>query len=180
VLLGPGGTKVRERGVEGTMWRVALDVLGGALCGVTGPEVGTVTTDGVIPEFAGVVEACGDEVGDVVLAPSGHPDVRRGTCGVLAEDEVADEGGLALGAVDGGGVGQLDLLAHVRGWEGARTAATVALDGHRAGRVEGGDGPGVAVGDPQFAIVASGRDPVTDAQPLSRTRDDRTTVIDVP
>ena len=28
------------------------------------------------------------------------------------------------------------------------------MDGHRAGRVEGGDDPGVAVGDPEFTVVA--------------------------
>jgi len=41
-LVGPGGTEVRERGVERTVRRVAFNVLCGALCGVSGPEVGTI------------------------------------------------------------------------------------------------------------------------------------------
>ena len=68
--------------------------------------------------------------------------------------------GLALGAVDGGGVGELDMLAHVRRGQGPVPGP--AGDGEAAVGADAGDGPGVAVGDVEVAVVAAGRDPVAD------------------
>ena len=66
----------------------------------------------------------GDEVGGVAVAAAGHADVRRGGAGGLTEEQVGLVDGLALGAVDGGGVGELDVLADVvRGQGPCATAA---------------------------------------------------------
>ena len=55
----------------------------------------------------------GDQVGDVVVAAAGHADVGGGGAGVLADQQVRGGDGLALGAVDGAGVGELDVLGDV-------------------------------------------------------------------
>ena len=81
-----------------------------AVGGVGGSEVGAVPVEGLDPLGAGVLEGVGDEVGGVGVPAAGHADVRRGGTGGLAEEEVGVVDGLALGAVDGGGVGQLDVL----------------------------------------------------------------------
>lgn len=54
---------------------VALDVFGCALGRVSRPEVGVVTAEDLDPLLAGIVEILGHEVGDVVVAASGHADV---------------------------------------------------------------------------------------------------------
>jgi hypothetical protein len=51
-------------------------------------EVGPVAPEYLDPLRAGVLDRLGDEVGDVVLATPGHPDVRRGGTGVLADEDV--------------------------------------------------------------------------------------------
>ena len=93
------------------------EVLGCAFCGVSGPEVGAVAAECLDPGLTGLVEVLGDQVGHVVLASAGHRDVRCGGAGALAEHEVPGVGGLALGAVLGGGVGELDVITHVAGRE---------------------------------------------------------------
>ena len=111
---------------------------------------------------------------------AGHRDVRGGGGGVLAQHQVPGAGGFALGAVDGGGVGELDVLAGVGGGEGAQVGGLAAAQGEAAVVADGGDGPGVAVGHAQVAVVAPGRDPVPDPEPLPGVGDDRVGVVDWP
>ena len=95
-----------------------------AACGgVAGAEVGAVAAEDLDPLGAGLLDGLGDEVGGVVVAAAGHADVRRGGAGGLAEQQVRVVDGLALGAVDGGGVGELDVLADVRRGQGPFAAA---------------------------------------------------------
>ena len=117
----------------------------------------------------------GDEVGDVAVAAAGHADVGRGGAGGLAESEVCGVDGLALGSVGGGGVGELDVLADVVG--GQRALAGAAGDVQAAVGADAGHGPGVAVGDAEVAVVASGGDPVAEADPLTTTRDGLTSTL---
>ena len=71
-------------------------------------EVGTVPAEHLDPLPAGVVEGLRDEVGGVAVTPSGHGDVRRCCAGVFTDEDVGAVNGVALRAVDGGGVGELD------------------------------------------------------------------------
>jgi len=87
---------------------------------VGGSEVGAVAAEGLDPLDSGVVETLGDEVGGVGFAAAGHPDVGGGRSGGLPEDDVGTVDGLALGAVHGGGVGQLHVLADSRRGVAAR------------------------------------------------------------
>ena len=98
-----------------------------------------------------------------MVAAAGHGDVGRGGAGGLADSRWAVDG-LALGAVDGGGVGELDVLA--RRTSAGRVRSPRARDAEACRRVDAGDGPGVAVGDPEVAVVAAGGDPVADPDPL--------------
>jgi len=66
---------------------------------VAGSEVGPVAAEHLGPLAASVVDRVGDEVGGVVVPPSGHGDVRRGRAGRLAE----------------GKVGRVDFLKHLAG-----------------------------------------------------------------
>jgi hypothetical protein len=52
-------------------------------------------------------------VGGVAFAAAGHADVRCGGTGGLADHEECVVGGFSLGAVDGGGVSELDVLPDV-------------------------------------------------------------------
>ena len=74
---------------------------------------------------AGVVDGVGDEVGGVVVSAAGHADVGGGGAGGLAEEQVCAVDGLALCAVDGGGVGELDVGAGVAGGQCPRSAASL-------------------------------------------------------
>ena len=94
-----------------------------------GAEVGAVAAEDLDPLLSGVLDGLGDEVGGVGFAAAGHGDVRRGGAGGLADDDVGVVDGLALGAVDGGGVGELDVLVHVRRRELAVAAAGARWSG---------------------------------------------------
>lgn len=94
---------------------VALEVPGGHLTGVTGSEVRPVAAEDLGPLSPGVVDRVGDKVRHVVVAAARHADVRRGGAGGLADDEVGVIDGVALDAVHGGGVGELDVLVDVLG-----------------------------------------------------------------
>ena len=99
---------------------------------------------------------------------------------MLTQHQVAGAGGLALGAVDGGRVGQLDVLACVTGREGAQLGGASAPEGEAAVGADVGDGPGVAVAHAEVAVVAPGRDPVPDPEQFPGVGGDRAAVIDVP
>lgn len=143
--------------------------------GVPGPEVGPVAAEDLDPLAASVFDGLRGEVGDVVVTTAGHPDVRRGGAGRLAEREVGNVDGLALGSVRSGGERELDVLADVRG--GQRTLAGTAGDEHAAVLADPGHGPRVTVGDCQVAVVASGGDPVAEADALTTARDGLATVL---
>lgn len=70
--------------------------------------------------------------------------------------------GLALSAVCGGRVGELDMLIDVPGRQGPVTPAAGDVD--REVGIESGDDPGVPVGDVKLAVVAAGGDWVADAE----------------
>lgn len=99
---------------------------------------------------------------------------------MLAQHEVRGAGGLALGAVHSGRVGQLDVLARIAGRESAQLGDASAAQREAAVDADVGDGPGVAVAHPEVAIVAPGRDPIPDPEPLTCVGGDRAAVIDVP
>jgi hypothetical protein len=150
--------------------------VGGQLGGVRRPEVGAVAGEHGDPLPAGLVDAVSDEVGRVAGAAAGHADVGRRRAGVLTDRHVSTGCGLALHAVHGAGVGQLKMVADVLG--GQCPLAPLASDGDVATAPELGNGPGVAVRDAYLRVVASGRDPVTDTDPLSRIRGRGALVVD--
>jgi hypothetical protein len=157
---------------------VSVDVVEGELAGVGGSEVGPVPAEDQLPRLACVGDAVGDQVGGVGGAAAGHRDVGRGGAGVVGEDEVRGRGGLALGAVDGDGVGQFHMLAYV----GGRDAADLTAGGRQLqGPVgaDGGDGPGLPVRDAQVAVVEPGGDPVADAEAFPGVGDHGLAVVDM-
>ena len=97
---------------------------------------------------------------------AGHADVGRGGAGGFADHEVGGGDGLTLGAVDGSGVGEFDVLADVRRGQHPVTRLAVRVEG--AVVVDAGDCPAVAVDDAEVAAVAAGGDPVTDPLPVIR------------
>jgi len=81
---------------------------------------------------------------------------------------VADVHGHPLGAVRGGGIGQVGVLGEVVGRQGDRGAVGVPADVGRPVGVNGGDGPHVTVDHPaakrsaQPPVVAAGDDVIPD------------------
>ena len=127
---GPGGTQVAQCGLEGAVGGVAVDVLGGAVAACPGPRSARSRPKTSTHCRRASSRFSATRWAMLSLAAAGHRDVGRGGAGVLAEEEVAGVGGLALGAVDGGGVGELDVLAHVAGRErSAVPARAVACGG---------------------------------------------------
>ena len=80
-------------------------------------EVGAVAAGSFSPLLAGLVQVAGDQVDGVGPAASGKADVQGRGVGQFGDDDVAGIGGLALHAVAGGGVGQVDVLSDVVGRE---------------------------------------------------------------
>jgi hypothetical protein len=108
-------------------------------------------------------------VGDVAFPTSGHPDVRRGGAGVLADEDVGGRDRRTLGTVRRGRVGELDVIVDVGGREYALPVLT--HDVQPSGR--GADhGPGLAVGDADLGVVLAGGDGVPDADLFARGGDD--------
>src|ERR1019366_6587524 len=137
--------------------------------GVGRAWVGAVPFEDLDPLVAGLLRCVGDEVGGVVVPAPGHRDIGAGCAGVFPHEQVCGVGGGCLGAIDGAGVGELDVVAHVRG--GQDPLAAASGDNCRAVD-EPGHGPGVAVGDIGVAVVAPGRDLVSDPDPFPRPRPD--------
>ncbi len=147
-------------------------------------DVGSVDGDGCFEDADGFGEVgcVGDDEGVVLVAASGHADVQaaagRGCCG---EGDAA-VGGVALGAVFGGGVGELDVLADVVGGEGDGAVSVESGHGDLAVRVGVGDGPafsvadGFAGGGAESSVVAAGGDDVADHRPVVVDLDERVLV----
>lgn len=155
---------------------VAVDGVDGLEAGVGDAEVGSVAAERLLPDCSCLVGALGDEVGDVVVPAAGHGDVRRRRRGRFAHEEMGFGLGVALGAVDGGGVSELDRLPRVPDRDVAGPAVVVAQpDGFVA---DGGDGPGLSVGDAELSVVAAGCDPVPEPEMLTRLVHDDTVVVD--
>jgi len=102
---------------------VAVNVLRSDIGGVGRTEVGTVAPEDFYPLAPRVVHGFGNQVGAVAVAGAGHADVGGGGAGVLTDHEVRGRDGLALGAVHGAGVAELDVVADVRRWQQPRLAA---------------------------------------------------------
>jgi hypothetical protein len=83
---------------------------GDGLC-VGQAEVGASAAGGGDPLFAGVVDGAGDDVQGVGLLPAGEPDIGGGGAGAVGEQFVAVLAGVALHAVRGVDVGQVQVLA---------------------------------------------------------------------
>ena len=131
-----------------------------------GSEIGAVAGEHVDPLLARMRQVGGDEMRDVAGASASHPDVGRRGAGVLPHHHVCGGDGVALDAVRGGGVGELNMAPHVvRGQYPLPGVA--AGDRQPAVPVDPCDGPGVPVGDIEVAVVAPRRDPVTDTDALS-------------
>ena len=144
-----------------------------------GPRSARSRAEDVDPLAAGVVEVLGDEVGGVGVAAAGHGDVRRGGAGVLADEDVCGVDGLALGAVDGGGVGELDEPCRVVGRDRrVATAPGRVVEQEAAVVADAGDGPGLPVRDLEVGVVAAGRDPVSEPDPLPGSSGDHLARID--
>jgi hypothetical protein len=92
---------------------VTLDVLGRGVGGVGGAEVGAVAAEDLDPLGTRVLEVHGDEVALVVVSTAGHADVGRCRAGGLPDEQVRLVDRFALGSVDGGGVGELDVFTDV-------------------------------------------------------------------
>ena len=114
-LQGPRRPQVDQHSLQRPPGRVRRSLRSGQTGGVGGSEVGPVAGEGADPLGAGVRDAAGDQVRDVALAAAGHPDVRAGGAGVLAHEQVRRGDGVALGAVDGGRIGQLQMLLDIAG-----------------------------------------------------------------
>src|SRR5450759_720229 len=95
--------------------------------GVGRAEVGAVSGEDLDPLVAGRLRCVGDEVGGVVVPAPGHRDIGRGCAGVFPNDQVCGVGGGSLGAIDGAGVGELDVVAHVRGGQDPFAAYVLSL-----------------------------------------------------
>lgn len=103
------------------------------------------------------------------MAAPGHGDVRRGSTCRLPDHQVSGIDGVALSAVHGGGVGELDVFGDVGPGEFPVTGAPE--DEQAAVVTDAGDDPGVAVGDSEVAIVTTGGDAVTEADALAMPGD---------
>lgn len=170
--LGSGAPKWPRRrgpGLVGEAGAVAVDVLVDSGRGVAGSEVGAVAAEDLDPLLARFVDGVGDEVSDVAVAAAGHRDVRHGSSGVLADDEVGGVDGLALCTVGGGGEGELDVVADVV--LGQRALAGAAGDDQAAVVADAGDRPEVAVGDAEVAVVEAGGDAVAESDAFASSGD---------
>jgi hypothetical protein len=146
------------RGPVASIWAVAFDGVDGPASRVCWSEVGAITAEYIDPLPAGLVGVLGDDVRDVGGAAAGHGDVRRRGPGVFADGDVSAPDGAALGAVDGRGIGEFDEPGRVVGRDLSFPAT--ATQEEAAVLPDAGDSPGLAVGDLEIGIVASGRDPV--------------------
>lgn len=87
-------------------------------------EVGPVATEDLDPLPASIIEVLGDEMGDICVAPTGHTDVRGGRACAVTDDKMGSLDGVALGTMNCGGVGELDMVADVRRRKRTLTVAT--------------------------------------------------------
>ncbi len=99
--------------VDASAWTgrtVTLEVFGRPLRSTRRPKACAVTAEDLDPLTPRVINVFGHQVGDVVLAAASHADVRSGGPCAVADHNVSDADGLALGAVGGGRVGELDMF----------------------------------------------------------------------
>ncbi|MEJ7690630.1 MAG: hypothetical protein WKF76_09515 [Nocardioidaceae bacterium] len=141
---------------------------------VRGPEVRAVAAEHVDPLPLGVLEGLGDQVSGVGVAAAGHGDVRRRGPGLFTDEDVRGSDGLALGTVHRGGVGEFHELRRVVGRD--LSVPPVGVQEEAAVVADAGDGPGLAVRDLKVGIVAPGRYPIPEPDPLTARGGDRPTV----
>ncbi len=176
LLPGPRLTQLPQDLRKGPVLGVAGRLHRSGLGGMAGTEVGTGVLEHADPLFPRLIHGVGDEVGGVGVAAAGHPHIRRLRAGVLPDHEMGGVSGVALHPIHRARVGQLHMLEHV---DGRQAPASVgAGDGEAAVRGDAGDGPGVPVRDPQGGVVAAGRDPVADPDPLPRPCHQSVVIID--
>ena len=139
---------------------VAVDGVEGMSSCECGTQIGSVAREGAGPLRSGHPRRSRRRGARRCAAAAGHADVGRGRARVLADQDVRGVGGLALGAVGGACVGELDVESRRRGTAGC--ACEPLRTSRPSVAVDTGDGPGVAVGDLEIGVVASGGDPVAD------------------
>ena len=99
-----------------------------------------------------------------MVAATGHADVRGGGARGLTDDQVRTFHRLALRAVDGGGVGQLEV-GPARSPAGRVRASPATLDRHLAVGIDARDGPLVPVGHVEVTVVTAAADRVPEPPP---------------
>ena len=103
--------------VESRGGRWTGGVVGGRVsgepAGMGRSEVGAIAGEDLGPLVTRIRHVGGDQVGDVVLASAGHGDVGRRRTRPLTHQDVRAGGGVALRAVDGSRVHELDMLTHI-------------------------------------------------------------------
>ena len=176
-LVGPRAAQVGED-LRQWWWRaVAGRGAGGGLAGGGGSEVGPVPAERGDPLLPRVIEVGGDQVRGVGRAAAGHRHVAGGRGGGLGQHEVRLGGGVALRAVAGDRVAELDVSADVVGGQ-LPPAPPGVVDGEPAVAMHPGDGPRLAVGDAEVVVVAAGHDHIPGAEPLPVAGDGDAAVVD--
>jgi hypothetical protein len=87
------------------------------------------------------------------------------------------EGGVALRAVAGDRVAELDVSADVVGGQ-LPPAPSGSVDGEPTGGMHPGDGPHLPVRDAEVVVVAAGHDHIPGAEPLPVAGDADAAVVD--
>lgn len=154
---------------------VPLDVLVDAGRRMAGAEVGAVTAEDLDPLLPCEINRLGDQVRHVAVPSACHADVCGSSARALTDREMCGVDGLSLGAVNGRGEGKLDIVADVFG--GQYTLAGAADEDQAAVVPDAGDGPDVAVRDPEVAVIAAGGDTVTEPHALTTTSNQLTTAL---
>ncbi len=83
---------------------------------------------------------------------------------MFADQQLGAHSGLALGTVDGRGVGELDVITRIV--RGQNALSVLPGDGDPSVDCDVNHRPRIAVGDLQLAVVATRRDSIVGTDPL--------------
>ncbi len=175
-LVGPRAAQVGEDLRQGSWRTVAGRRAGGRLAGGGRSEVGPVPAERGDPLRPRIIKVDGDKMRDVKHAAAGHRHVADGAGGRLGQHQMRLEGGVALRAVAGDRVAELDLSADVVGGQ-LPPATPGAVNGQPTVAMHPGDGPHLPVRDAEAVVVAAGHDHIPGAEPLPVAGDSNAAVI---